>query len=246
MSTEDKTSEGGSTILRHAAAGRPFGVAEMDAGAHEAIDAHLRAFVGEAAEVFHELVSDIVHIDVHIIAPSSRRDCYTLVTSGMSDLPMTTPQGAEELRYAELLISLPKTWMPGSLSIADLQNESLYWPIRLLKQLARLPHEYNTWLGYGHTIPNGNPPAPYASDTELCGAMVMPAITLGPRFATLAVRPDKTIHFYAVVPLYESEMTFKLKKGADALVKTFFDASVTEILDPTRRLAVRKKRFLFF
>ena len=218
----------------------------MDAEALDAIDAHLRAFVGEPADVFHELVSDIVHVDVHIIEPSRRRDCYTLVTTGMSDLPMTTPQGAEELRYAELLLSLPKTWMPEPLSIADLQNELLYWPIRLLKQLARLPHEYNTWIGYGHTIPNGDPPAPYAPDTELCGAMVMPAITLDPRFSTLAVRPDKTIHFYSVVPLYESEMNFKLKKGADALIKAFFDASVTEILDPKRRIAAKNKRFLFF
>ena len=35
--------------------------------------------------VFHELVSDIVHIDVNIIPPDNGRDYYVLWTSGMSD-----------------------------------------------------------------------------------------------------------------------------------------------------------------
>ncbi|MFQ8729788.1 MAG: suppressor of fused domain protein [Enterocloster bolteae] len=26
---------------------------------------------------------------------------------------------------------------------------SEYWPIRLIKYLARFPHEYSTWLGWG-------------------------------------------------------------------------------------------------
>ena len=29
-----------------------------------------------------------------------------------------------------------------------------FWPIQMLKFLARFPHEYKTWLGWGHTIPN--------------------------------------------------------------------------------------------
>lgn len=246
MANDDETAEGGSTILRHAAAHETFDVAEMDGQALEAIDEHLKTFIGDPANVFHELVSEIVHIDVHIIAPSQERDCYTLVTTGMSDLPMAVPPGAEDFRYAELLMSVPTTWTAGPLWKADLEDESVYWPIRLLKTLARLPHRYNTWLGFGHTVPNGDPAEPYAGNTELCCALVLPAITLPPEFATLSVRPDKTIHFYSVVPIYESEMQLKLKKGSDALIDCLFSGSVTEILDPRRPVTGKKKRFLFF
>ena len=46
--------------------------------------------------------------------------------------------------------------------------------MRWLKQLARMPHEYDTWLWTGHTVPNFDPPEPYDESTSLCGALVMP------------------------------------------------------------------------
>ena len=245
---DDETSEGGSRIIRHAGeVERPLGVAEMDEEALEAIDRHLRKYVGEPANVFHEIVSETVHIDVHIIAPSDERPFYTLATTGMSHLPMTVPPGAEDFRYAELILSLPPDWTPGPLWESDMNDERLYWPIRLLKMLARLPHTFDTWLGFGHTIPNGDPPAPYAPDTELCCGLVLTPVTVPEEFTSLTVRPDKTIHFYAVVPLYESEMHYKLKKGTEALIDCLNGIAVTEILDPKRPLATtKKKRFLLF
>lgn len=246
MANDEETSEGGSKILRHVAEDRPHGVADMDEQALEAIDAHLKKHIGKPASVFHEIVSDIVHIDVHIIEPSPERDCYTLVTTGMSDLPMNAPPGAEDFRYAELLLSLPKDWTPGPLLKANMEDERLYWPIRLLKTLARLPHQYNTWLAYGHTVPNGDPAEPYADNTQLCCGLVLPAVGLPIELGTLHVRPDKAIHFYGVYPIYESEMHYKLKNGTDALVDCLFKAGVTELLDPKRPLAAKKKRFLFF
>ena len=243
----DDVSAGGSHILRHdAAAERHDGVAPMDGEALEAIDQHLCEFIGEPAHVFHEVVSDLVHIDVHIVAPSADRPCYTLVTTGMSDAAMTVPEGAEAFRHAELLLSLPETWTPGPLWEANLHDETVYWPIKLLKSLARFPHTYGTWLGPGHTVPNGDPPAPFASNTQLCCAMVMPTMTLPVEFSELAVRPEKTINFYAVVPLHLSEMHFKLQKGSEALMAALEASSVTEIIDPGRPVAASRKRFLFF
>lgn len=66
---------------------------------------------------------------------------------------MTVPD-PEVPRYAELVISLPPFWPLDEQSWRD---ERHYWPVRLLKTLGRLPHEYDTWLGVGHTIPNGDP-----------------------------------------------------------------------------------------
>ena len=33
-----------------------------------------------------------------------------------------------------------------------MKDEKWYWPIRLLKSLARLPIASDTWLGFGHTM----------------------------------------------------------------------------------------------
>ena len=185
MASDGEWSKGGSKILRHEVpAERHSDVAEVDDEALAAIDRHLRTFVGAPKTVFHELISDVVHIDVHIIEPSEERPCYTLVTTGMSARPMTTPPGVEGYEYTELMLSWPADWAPGPLVETELGDEALYWPIRLLKGLARLPHSYNTWLSYGHTIPNGNPPKPYAPNTELCCALILPPLGVTPEFTS--------------------------------------------------------------
>ena len=68
---------------------------------------------------------------------------------------MNVPDGWEDYRYAEMMICLPPDWNMDQRAWND---ERHYWPIRLLKTLARLPHEYNTWLSDCHTMPNGDPP----------------------------------------------------------------------------------------
>lgn len=114
----------------------------------EQISEHLEAYLGGIETVFHEVVSDTVHIDVHFVNPTEEFPFCRLVTSGMSDLPMTAPENADVPKYVELMITLPGTWKIDQTSF---KNESWYWPVRLLKDLARLPHKYNTWLGWGHT-----------------------------------------------------------------------------------------------
>ena len=40
-------------------------------------------YFGEVENVFHELVSPDIHVDICIVPPSEKRDYYTLVTMGM-------------------------------------------------------------------------------------------------------------------------------------------------------------------
>ena len=128
------------------------------------ISDHIEKHVGKIHMVFHELVSDQVHIDVHWVKPTTERPFHTLVTSGMSDKPMHSPQGVDDCDYAELSICLPQDW---KVSEEDFEDEKNYWPIRWLKFLARFPHEYNTRLFQGHTIPNGDPATPFAENKAL-------------------------------------------------------------------------------
>lgn len=203
----------------------------------EQISAHIENHLGPVETVFHEIISDTVHIDVHFVKPTKDFPFVRLVTSGMSDLPMTIPDNPDIPKYVELLITLPADWRLDQESFKD---EAWYWPVRLLKSLARLPHKYKTWLGCGHTVPNGNPPQPYASNTSLCGAIVLPSVTVPDSFHELDIPGHKRIVFYAAVPLYEAEMNLKLRLGSDGLIKRFDKKGVTDIVEVARKDVSRK------
>lgn len=208
----------------------------------EEISAHIEKYLGPVETVFHEVVSDTVHIDVHFVMPTSESDCVRLVTSGMSDLPMTVPEQSSAPRYAEVMMTLPAGWKLDSESF---KNEEWYWPVRLLKSLARLPHKYATWLGVGHTMPNGDPAEPYASNTKLCGAIIVPPLTAPDAFDTLAINEDKVISFYSVIPIYQAEMDLKLRKGSDELFRRFSAKGISDFVDINRPDVARKRFGLF-
>ncbi len=221
---------GGSTVYRHEQRTTPFTPASGDLQQIELISAHIEKHCGKVEMVWHEIISDLVHIDLHWVKPSAERPFHFLVTSGMSEKPMTVPAGAEEWQYAELCLALPASW---PMSQEAFEDENNYWPLRWLKMLARLPHEFETWLGDGHTIPHGDPPTPYATGTKLCCALVGPLLAESDEFCRLEVA-DRVIHFYGVHFLYREEMNFKLHRGADGLYERMTKRNVSSVLDPKR------------
>jgi len=209
----------------------------------EEIADHIEKHVGRVEMVFHELVSDQVHIDVHWVKPTAEHPFHALVTSGMSDKAMKAPEGMEEAQYAELCICLPADW---KLSEEDFKDDKNYWPIRWLKFLARFPHEYDTWLWWGHTIPNGNPPSPFSTNTKLNTMLLMPTVAFGEAFHQLKLE-SKTINFFTLMPLYTEEVELKMKSGVEALLDGFEKYNVSDTLDINRPNTVkRKKRFGLF
>ncbi len=211
---------------------------------YKTLEAHFERYLGGTSTVFHELISDLVHIDVYFFPPTSERDFTVLTTVGMSALPMQTPPGAEDTRFAELVIALPGEW---PISQEAFENDDNYWPVRWLKQLARLPHEYQTWLSFGHTVPNGDPPEPLASNTDLSGVVLLPPILFGDDFPTVTLPDGTLIHLWAVIPLYPEEMDLKLREGVEALYPGFDQYHVSELLDinrPNIVQPVKKKSLL--
>jgi hypothetical protein len=218
----------------------PFELASGDDATITAVSEHIGRHLGPVSGVYHELLSDKVHLDVHVVPPSADFPFYALVTSGMSDRPMTVPPDAptdEAPPYAELCILLPSTWnIPADSAevAAAFEDENVYWPIRWLKMLARLPHEYGTWLGFGHTIPNGEDAEPFSDDTELGCMLLLTALSLPEEFQTLAISPTKTVQFYTLYPIYREEMALKMEQGVDALIDRFEEYDIGDVLDLTR------------
>jgi Suppressor of fused protein (SUFU) len=202
-----------------------------------AICAHVVKHIGPVTNVYHEVMSDLVHVDLLVVGPREERPYTTLVTCGMSDRPMRVPiENPEdlglvpELRFAELLLCLPPEW---PLTPDDFRDESSYWPLRWLKKLARLPHQHEGWLGLGHTIPNGDPQRPFAPNSAFCGWVVDEPVLFPAELRKLRIKA-KAINFYSVVPVYEEEMTLKLQNGSGALGTLFDRAKVSELIDLAR------------
>jgi len=119
---------------------------------------------------------------------------------------------------------------------------------RFQTRLARLPHEYSTWLGPGHTVPNGDPPAPFDATTKLCGTLLLSALSLRPETQRVPVG-DQVVDIWTLWPLHADEMEHKLAHGTDALLDQFERAQVSDVVDPARPSAIpppRKKRFGIF
>ena len=236
----EEYSEGGSRVYRHTEAreGEPPGPEIHPA--YDAVTAHVETHVGPIDGVFHEHRSEHVHLDVLMVAASEARPFHTLVTCGMSAKPMAAPDGD---RFAELLICLPREW---PLDDRSWQDERHYWPVRLLKDLARLPHAYATFLATGHTIPNGDPPEPYAPGTKLCCALIAPPLTVPDAFDELATAHG-TIRFFGVTIMHREEMQLKLDRGLEALLEPFQREEIGELVVPDRPSTVqRRKRFGLF
>ena len=180
----------------------------------EAVEGHIQQYFGEFENVFHELSSPDIHVDICVVPPSKERDYYTLVTMGMGAHRMNVPEELAEykLERAELAIALPADW---KLDQESMKDEKWYWPIRLLKSLARLPIASDTWLGFGHTMDNEED---FAKGTKLCAA-----ILTGPQDtedgSEVCILPSgEEVNFYQVIPLYREELEYKMEHDADALL----------------------------
>ena len=228
----DEYSPGGSPIYRYKTPEKQgFRPPETEAASMEAIEKHMdKIFPNRGGFVYHEIMSDLVHIDVHILRPAGPDDCYVVYTTGMSDLPMNLPEeiaDREDLKYAELYILLPGGWNVGEEGAAarDVPYES-FWPIQMLKFLARFPHEYRTWLGWGHTIPNGPQYTPICDGVGFGGA-VLTQPSLVPPLET----GGRKISFYMMVPAYKEEIEYKLKYGMEGLGQRFVENRMPMVLD---------------
>ncbi|MEQ8820401.1 MAG: suppressor of fused domain protein [Sumerlaeia bacterium] len=204
---------GGSRIYRHTEtqARSLFGFSEEDTLPHiEQREAVYAELFGEDFNVNHELIPMVPHLDVYIFEPTEQRPFYTLITGGMSDVPMTIPDELDEpgeLRRSELLLYA---------------NENKPEYAQLLRFLARMPHEFQTWLGPGHTVPNGDPPKPFFEKSKLTTALLLPPIVeedQGLR-ERLTIKGDP-VNPYWVTFLTDRETNLKLRRGTEAILNLF-------------------------
>ena len=200
----------------------------------EAVEEHIEQYFGKFENVFHELVSPDIHVDICVVPPSEERDYCTLVTMGMGAHRMNVPEELAEykLERAELAIALPADW---KLDQESMKDEKWYWPIRLLKSLARLPIASDTWLGFGHTMDNKEN---FAENTKLCAAILTGPQSTEEGGEVCTLPGGEEVNFYQVIPLYEDELDYKLEHDVDALLNKM--RGISFVVNPTRQNAITR------
>lgn len=215
----------GGSFMQRALAEAPSCVSTGDPELIEAMTRHIERYVGPPAYVVHEEASTYVHVDVHVVAPSAKRPCWSVVTSGCAEKPMRAPFGSA---WAELMLSLPADWP---------RERVLGWPVSWLVDLARYPHRCDTWLGYGHTVPFlGGGTVPGSAFT---GAMLMKPVTLPNEFHCYRPGGVRHLHVYALYPLTHEETQHKLWRGADDLADLLLQGGVDDVVDLRRPSILR-------
>lgn len=139
---------------------------------------------------------------------------------------MAAPGSDGSLAFTELVMVLPPDW--------PLHDPTGQWPLKLMQETAEFPHRFDTWLYCGHTIPNGDPPQPYAPDVGFSG-VVLATPLLVPDAFDVAVVQERTVRFQSLIPLFADEMELKLTRGVEALFDRLTAAGVSEGLQTTRR-----------
>jgi hypothetical protein len=138
----------------------------------------------------------------------------------MSDVAMNIPAGANVPRRVELIFYCSE---PSPEYV-----ETLRW-------LAHFPHDQKTWIGSGHTIPNGNPPAPLWGSSVLDTILLLPSVVQRDRtLREELVLEGDPVHFLWVVPLTAAECKLKLDRGTDAILELFEKHKHPHVFDPNR------------
>ena len=200
----------------------------------EELENYICEAFGNYGNVLHELISPDVHLDVCIVPPSEDEPYYKLVTMGAGAYKMKVPKEMEKYQIdrAEYVIYLPADWDLKSSDDKD------YWPIKTLKDTARLPIWNDTWLFDGHTLQANADGSPYASNTKF-NSVILQFAEGKKGDIRLPLSSGKMINFYEVIPIYPEELKFKLDNDSYELFDKLKEQKIQyKVLDLNRKNAL--------
>ena len=159
--------------------------------------AHIRHFYGGIKGITKNIVSPS-GVEILIVEPTSRFDCYTLVTCGAGASVMPVPDKATPSR-CEFCMCMPPTW-----------NTEDSWPIDWLLQCVSWLQQGNSWLACGHSLSDGTP----LQDDTLMTSMLLTIPEERDKGAENCQLPNgDSVAIYQLVPVYTEEVLFKQANG---------------------------------
>ena len=98
-----------------------------------------------------------------------------------------------------------------------------------------MPINYNTWLGFGHTIQASEDKMPFAENTKLNNILLLYATDYNSNPLELRLSSNKKINFYQAFPIYQEELDFKSAHSAEELLERFDEDSRDLVLNINRK-----------
>lgn len=196
----------------------------------KAIEKHLDNYFDKDDEivVFDEIYSPDFHLDIYWVKANQKRNYHILMTNGVSSKPMNSPN-KDFNSFIELVMLLPDTWQ---LENDQWKKENNYWPIESLKSMGRYPHENNTWLGFGHTVPEGEDKK--IVSTDFVATLLLKSKSLPMKFQLIPFK-KRFIDLYLLFPIYEEEYRFKKENGTNKLIDKFKENQISDIINIQRK-----------
>jgi hypothetical protein len=158
-------------------------------------------------------IGNIPTIDVLVF--QERRDYYTLVTNGMSDMRMHMPQNSPDPPRLELEVYVKQV------------DENI---THRLIQDAVFPFVERTYLGHGDTI---DWMIPIVEGSKLTADLLIYSILTKHREMKLEIEGDP-VQLLWVVPITSEELVYKKENGLDALLSVFDKVKHPMVLNVAR------------
>ena len=226
--TTDEVSPGGSKYIRHGDMKQSMpGLTEFSTLPYiETREAAYQQMFGRYAVVYDDDFPGLVpHIDVYVHEPSVGRDFYTLVTGGMSDLPMSCPTARLRTCRGE-----PRSCF----TCRPIRNPSREY-VSFLRTSARFVFDYQTWLTWGHTIPNGDPPKPIFDGSPFVSVLFLfPLFKPDNQLAEQLVLDGDPVSFLWIVPLTHGRTALQNGARNRALQEAFNRARLPFVFNEKR------------
>lgn len=158
-----------------------------------------------------------------MLEPTAERPYYTVLTVGVGagDSP--------ESKRVEFMLMLPEEWQ---LSSQALLEERWAWPFTVLNFLSSTPDVNSLAQDTAHLRAW---PQRFAPDTEQCALLLYAAEDIDYRLKSCPLPGGKIVHFYQVVPLYQTEYDYAQDCGIDNLADLMSEAALSLEIDPHRR-----------
>jgi hypothetical protein len=179
-----------------------------------------------AKEVFS---NDEYRFDILHIQPKDHK-FQLLITDGLSAYNQNSEWDDKIPSRIELYMCLPDYW--------NLKN--LDWPIHWLNRIAQVPQKFTSSFGHGDTIPAGNPPGELDDKLE-ANHFIISLPNLLKKELSGKDWEEMDFKMLAVLPIFQTEVDFKLRNSATVLFKKMEKKQITELVDQYRSSVCRKR-----
>lgn len=174
-------------------------------------------------------------IPLLLVEIESRSTVRILITNGLSNYQMPVTPKYEGREFNELYFCLPSYW-----DLDDLNHPNYNWVFTWIQKLSKHILDKKTWFGVGHTISAGNPPEELSETMKQKHFLFSDPILLRQELSPIK-EADKTIHFLAIIPIFDDEIDYKTGKGTYKFQQKLIGQNISELLDDFRLTCLRSK-----